>query len=204
MKKFNVLASLAFIIMYGCNKDKYTMPYDYFLYLSILDASGNNLAKGIDCYVWDSEEGKRSELVSNDGGVVKPDLYTLEVVFPEPCMDTYHPQPLPGVYSYDEHVPELAVHKIDDDYFLYLRTNSNYEESACSKPAEMLIFKLKCSYIFDDDVVHEIVTYWKEGNKPTHSRLCYRIELDGKETTEEIVYEYHNQTSRATIILKSR
>jgi len=211
MKKFHLAILMIFTIMCSCNKDnRYDnigyndLPYyDYFLYLSIQDASGNNIAKGIDCYVWDSEAGKMSEVISNDGGVVKPDLYTLEIVFPDPCMDVYHPQSLPGVVSYDEYVPVLAVHPIDDDYFLYLRTSSNINKN-CPNPAEMLVFKLKCPYMFGDDAVHEIVTYWKEGNKPTNSRLCYRVALDGKDSTEEFIYEDHNQRSRATLKLRDR
>jgi len=120
----------------------------------------------------------------------------LEIVFPDPCMDVYHPQPLPGV-SFDEHVPTLAVHPIDDDYFLLLNTGSPFNKN-CPNPAETLIFKLKCPYMFGDDAVHDIVTYWKEGNKPTNSRLCYRVELDGN-STEEFIYEDHNQISRGTL-----
>ena len=199
---------MIFTIMCSCNKERvyYDLPYfDYFLYLRILDASGNNIAKGIDCYVWDSETGKDSEVVSNDGGgEVKPDLYTMEVVFPEPCMDPYNPALVPGAISFDVTGPTLAVHKFDNDYYLFLDTSTNRQEEDACPPAEMLTFKLKCPYMFGDDAVHDIVTYWKEGNVPTNSRVCYRVVLDGKDSTEEVIYEDHNQRSRATIKIGDR
>ena len=87
----------------------------------------------------------------------------------------------------------------NDDYFVLETMTWIFDE--CPHPAEMLTFKLSCPSVFDNDIVHEIVTYWKESKKATGIRLCYRIELDGKECTEEITHEQHNQISRITIIL---
>jgi len=138
--------------------------------MAILDASGNDLVKGID--------------VVNEV-IVKPDFYTLEVVS-EPLVPNY------SLYPY----PSLEVYIYYNHYYLLLRTSSNRNY----KPASKLIFKLKCPHIFGDDNVHEVVTYWKAGNKPTKSRICYLIELEGKEFTQ-ITYEEYKQLSRATIVL---
>ena len=192
------------VILCSCTTDKGpSLPFfHYILRLSILDASGNDLVKGIVCNAWDSEKGQMSELDS-DFGSVKPDLYKLEVVFPEPWMDVYHRTPTPGAIL-DRIVPTLAVHIIDDYYYLYLETSSDrYDDKERSRAAEMLTFKLTCPYIFGNNAIHEIVTYWKEGNKPTNSRVCYRIEIGGN-TFTEIKHQNREQVSEAQVTIAGR
>jgi len=195
MKKIKLTGLLALALMCSCKIDKkYDLPYyDYYLRLSILDAAGNDIVKRIGLLDGQSLDGFFW------GATVKPDLYTMEVVFPEPCMDIYHPQPMEGVI-YDECVPKLAVDILGDNYYLVLRTISDHHDE-CPNPAKTLTFKLKCPELFGDDSTHEIVTYWKEGN--TQCRLCYRFELDGKEYTQ-ISYEQYDQISCATVILDDK
>ena len=183
----------------SCNKEKHANVYDYYLYLSIKDASGNDLVKGIGSDWLQSQPVGFVPSEGPTGGIVVPDLYTLEIVYPKTCMDLFIPPP--GVIL-AETTPKLGVQCTDDIYYLYLRTASP-NSNECSDPAKKLSFKLKCPRVFGDDAVYDIVTYWKEGNKPTLSRICYRIELDGNESTE-ITYEEYNQISRATVILEDK
>ena len=201
MKTIKLVIFLIIIIMSSCiknNKNGVSL-FEYTLFINIQDLSGNDLLKGI---------GFEDSNPANEpfGRYVKLDLYTLEVVFPEPCMDIYHPKPQYGVIL-DDFFPKLSIsiNGIASDYindnvsYLALSTQS-WINDECSKPAEMLIFKISCAYIFGNDAEHEIVTYWKKGREITNSRICYRIELEGKEFTE-ITYLWQNQMSKATIIL---
>jgi len=75
----------------------------------------------------------------------------------------------------------------------------------------MLTYKLKCPYVFGDEAVHEIVTYWdipktKSGDGSVYAK-CNRIEFEGKVITP-ITYEYslnkYVYISYATIVLAGR
>lgn len=141
---------------------------------------GNDLVKGIEV---DSGSSR-----AHFGPEIKPELYTLKIICPGLCMNIYNPQPYIQVERSDINYLVFVVYIINNDECPYANT---------------LTYKLNCPYIFGDDAVHELVTYWKEGNKPTKSCICYRIELDGKESVEEIEYK-RNQTSRATLKLGGR
>ena len=201
MKTIKLITLLVLAIMCSCTQpdrcSNCSVPfYDYQLFLRILDASGNNLVQEMEL---DWTHPDQAEIL----GRIKTDLYTLDIVFPEPCMDIYEYHKHSGAYEPAEFVPILSLNIHDYYYYLALRTQSMILDW-CPNPAEMLTFKLSCPDVFGDNAVHEIVTYWKEGNKPTNSRICYRIELDGIAFTEEITYEQYNQISRATVILESR
>jgi hypothetical protein len=199
--KFTCILLIIICSYNSCNKgNKYVVGgYDYYLLLNIQDALETDLVKGIGSDWLQSQPVGFVPSEGPTGGIVIPDLYKMDIVYPKSCMDIFIPPP--GVIL-AETTPKLGVQCIDDIYYLYLRTRSHYNDE-CRNPAENLTFKLKCPRVFGDDAVHDIITYWKEGNKPTLSRICYRIELDGNESTE-IIYEDYHQISRAIITLENK
>ena len=157
---------------------------------------GNDLVKGI--------EVDYGNITAHFGPMIKSDLYTFEIIYPDLCMDVYYHH-----YNGSGYIPaDIGNHPpvqiVEKDSYYYLVFDVGARTNDGCPDANTLIFKLSCPYIFGDDAVHEFVTYWKEDNAPTNSRLCYRIELDGTESIEEIAYELHNQISRATVILGER
>ena len=188
--------------------------YIHCLYLSFLDTSGNDLIKGIG-YDWFQPEGDESgEIASREkerGGLVKPDLYTLDVVFPDGIENPWYPKPQPGVIL-EPRTPYMGVWKRTSDhppydpkgYYLTFSTSS-YREFVFQQPfAEKITFRVKCPYVFGDDATHDIVTWWvHERQDYALGTKCYRVEFDGKEYTQ-ITYEYGDQMSLATVVLESR
>jgi len=172
---FGVLA----IMCSTCTKKNYCTELInlHVLFLGVQDVDGNDLVKGIEVV-----GGNAS---AHWGPEIKSDLYTLTIIYPDLCM-----------YPIPENLPPVQVVESESCFYLVFDVfTSNVND--CPN-ADMLTYKLKCSYIFGDDSFHEMVTYWKEGNKPTNSHICYRIDLDGKESNEEIVYE-RNQISITTV-----
>jgi hypothetical protein len=127
-------------------------------------------------------------------------LHTLEeVVYTEPCMDSY-PSPKPLYGSVNE--PECIIQKKDGHHYMHIDIISNHSKN-CSSTARMITFQLTCPYLFGDDNIHEIETYWIQENQGRvgYSK-CYRIVMGDRDITS-IVYEGKgvNVESVATITL---
>ena len=187
--------------------------YIHILYLSFQDASGNDLVKGIEFNAWDRINGVEITGREEDmGGAVKPELYSLEYVYEDRNQD-------PSKQRHSGNHPITALNKgvgLNEAYpevnsaYDYLQfythsTNSLYYEIFEGRNvkvpfAENITIKLKCHYLFGDNVVHEIVTLWEKPTIGVYSK-CYRIKFGGKEFTE-IIYENYNQYSIATVILE--
>lgn len=195
------------LITDSCNDDKdkirYTgglLPtYSYdCIHLSIQDASGNDLVKGIE-YDWFQSDVPEEEV---SYGTIKRDEYTLDIVyFPDSMMSPYVTRKInsarPDFIRSDllsENVPTLRLKKIDGIYFLEFHEYSNYTYDSGKKklpPANKITFNLTCPYIFGDNTIHEIATYWKpkfnknyyQSDKLTdeYYQTCYCITLDGNE-----------------------
>jgi len=204
MKILKLVSGLLFlaIMCASCNKWGAVpgLGYDYYLYLSVQDASGNDLVKEID---W---------AYTPNGGRVEPDVYTLDVVYPDKYMDivwTQNNVRIKGVIP-DPMYYELGYATKDTyttggpigDYACLLFhpqfTHCTFYDKKLP-PADKIIYQLKCPYIFGDDKVYEIVTYWKPTGK--REQTCYRMEFDGKEFTEITYAGNHNQFSFATVVL---
>ena len=208
MKSIKLLILLVVVATVSCDEfvetDNDVFAYYHLLYLSIKDASGNDLVKGIGLESWRGETEEEAT-----GGIVMPDLYTLEYIFPNHWQSQSF-----GHYSrfsfingkvFKEANPELK----HDDYDLlqfYVYTHSvHYGYGIVVKVpfAEKVTFKLKCPYIFGNDTEHEIVTWWKRSEKSSNAALCYRIELGGKEFTK-ITYSPNEDISCATVIWEDK
>ena len=197
MKTKTLNSLLIFIMMYNlssCDFKKGDFPHDlphtgYSLFLRFQDTSGNDLIQGIDY----------------SSGVVNSDLYTLNIVFSEPCntydTDIFNFPPKPGFFP-DNNFPKLLIgnssghsHLIID---FILPTNDCPEE-------KMVTYKLKCPYIFGDDNVHELVAYWNFSKVSSFctSADCYSAEFDGKEfIPTRIEDNFWAPTSLITVLLK--
>ena len=64
----------------------------------------------------------------------------------------------------------------------------------------MLTYKIKCPYIFGDDAVHELVTYWEIPNERNPSAKCYRITFEGNEVTPSPMDKYDYNYTAAIIL----
>jgi len=220
--------------------------YNYTLYLNIQDTSGTDLIKGIGCEYSDSSSIERfielgyavfnsdifyTEEFDTIGGfagiLVKKDLYSLEVIYPEPCQDfaLFHREPvlyhegfrgyMEPFFTYEKKEPLLGAGKFNDQYYLFfdLKTSENYidgygnhiEEYENCPSAGKITLNLSCPYIFGDDAVHEIVTWWEPtdigSNIFFRNQICTHIEFDGQ-VSSKIKYEYHyTQVSFATVTI---
>ena len=211
MKSIKLMVLLAVVVAVSCKKNDETYnveyrEYFYSLYLSFQDAAGNDLVKGIGFQSFGNDTEDES-----DRGAVKSDLYTSEVVFPN------HWQSQSLRHREVHFVKGKALKKAypalkysDYDYLsfmVYGLAVQYYYGIVVRVPfAEKITFKLKCPYIFGDEVEHELVTWWKEKTKEEERysiALCYRIELGGKEFTE-INYSDDGYVSMATVVWESK
>jgi len=162
------------------------------IFLSFQNVSGNDLVKGMNF----------SGYMTDPGGFVKDELYTLEYVLPHFQSDRM----------------SLLKGKSFSKIFPELNGNYDYLYFAINNGDEKITIKLTCTHVFGDDTVHEIVTWWKKTERL--GALCYRIEFGGKEYnkisyiyddfgtikdglggTEVIKIENYRTYSVATIIL---
>jgi len=166
MKALILTGSLLLILCSNSCKNSKS-PWYYSLMISIQDASGNDLIKGIAYY-----PNPENILV----GIVKPDVYTLNVS--EPCCIK---------------VKSLPLRIYENNYFI------GYYDGF-SDPTEVITFSMICSYIFKNDEEYEIITYWSPVSKKRQRMKCYRIDFDGKEYIPTLSNDY-DSFSVATIIL---
>lgn len=179
----------------GCNPINPPYSYDILL-LGLQSASGIDLLKGIDIDKWWPDSVPKEEA---EAGRVISD-YTLDFVYPDLLMSPWETNKIWTKRSGDRPdkqylYPEPWVQKWDDFggyYYLFFQFGSNraFDDKTFS-PADKITIKLRCPYIFGDDKVHEIDTYWKIDYSGIPQELideysnsfCYRIEFDGKEYT---------------------
>jgi len=213
MKTIKLICLLSLFVICGCNnstmnsdtdekgpKKSDDLYYMYSLYVNIQDASGVDLIRGIESEDWCSncDEGI---------GTVKKDFYSLEVVFPVPCQDSYalHNKPRVG-YIPDELTPKLGLRKLNNRYYLEFSTNTfvnPWGEYENCPPAEKITLKLTCPFLFGDDISREIVTFWQESKIVIGKQLCSKIEIEGYTVSSQIEYD-KSQNSVASVILKTK
>jgi len=164
--------------------------YTYTLYLNILDASGNDRIKGIE--IVDTTNNFAFYDAEHSLVPIKHDLYTLDIVFPEGSTNLYIVEPLSGGQPMNH--PELFLYNrngynyIGIDVASYKFTWPDLEEII--PPVGKFVFQVTCPYIFGDEAVHEIVTWWEldpNFSKNYENELtpiyCHSIEFENKEIT---------------------
>lgn len=195
---------LLVIVMLCCSCPKGGDPFnppdfDHYLCISFQDASGNDLVKGIgfdDSYVLSGMGYPDGYDEENTAGIVKPELYTMGVIFGRECEDGRAPMYKTPDAIYDRQSPVLGLVVADGKYYLNLRQFS-VKSKKCLVFERTISFKLTCPYVFGDDKEREIVTFWETNNVKSIS--CYRIKLGNQEITD-IIHEF-NGLHKATIIL---
>lgn len=206
MKVLKVIAfvGLIFINFSSCDlfSDHEPEFVVYNLGLSFRDASDNDLVKGIELDEW----AYSNEVAMKDApwGVVKRDLYVLDIVIAIPCKhwnnETYNTADRAGV-AYDANRPILGM-KMYNDRSYYLTNNFRLPVNDCPEE-KILTYKLKCPYLFGDEMIHEFVTYWdipKGKSENQHFAKCYRIEFEGNEVAPGSLDKYE-LANTANIIL---
>ena len=75
----------------------------------------------------------------------------------------------------------------DDRYYLWFSTFTYNRECPYAK---WITFKMSCPFIFGDDQVHEIVTFWREIETFRHiySYQCNRVEVDSVEYISDYIF----------------
>jgi len=142
----------------------------------------------------DHPEGFSKE---NTSGEVKKELYTLDVVFGKKCEDSYYAHYHSGAVFPAPKFPKLGIIIIDGKYHLSFREQS--VKSECFATERKITFNLTCPYVFGDEKIHEIATFWKTDKIESFNIECYKIVFDGKEITE--VFDRFNHNFEANIIL---
>ena len=185
MKTLKMLSIVALIMLLSCESSSHTEPefVGYNLYFNFQDSSGNDLVKGIE--------------IDASSGAIENSLYTLDIMISEPCWnwdnDIYNAPARPGFEPYINR-PKFGL-SIHNDYS-YLTSQFSLPLNDCPKQ-EILTYKIKCPYIFGDDAVHELVTFWNIPNERNPSAQCYRIEFEDHEIipTSMENYEYNYKAS---------
>jgi len=198
-RSFIFLLLISLFIFYHCTKEIESgdnvlynacpfYTYDL-LRISFINSSGNDLIKGIE-YDWFRSDSIPEQEAT--GGEIKRDLYSLEFIYPDTLMDPFKPNMYIIYTPNDDYCrPKLGLMKMPETGIYCLGFNlisfdgSLWQEDLLP-PADKISIKLKCPYIFGDDIVHEIDTYWEPckdllgGKWNKH----VRIDFDGKEVKD--------------------
>jgi len=176
MKTSKIVGLLTFIIINFSTCDLLFRHHDhmsesvvYNLGLNFQDGAGNDLVEGIGLEEW---------------GHVIPDLYVLDIILSEPCEnwdnEVYNTPARPG-FRPTAYRPQFVMQRYTDD--CYLTNRFGVPVGDCPEE-KILTYKLKVPYVFGDEAVHEIVTYWdipKKKSDYAYYAKCNRIEFEGKE-----------------------
>ena len=201
--------------------------YQHMVWLSFQDAFGNDLLEGLgfdiredsgqrefvtgtgERLTWDDGETfiynpvtKEFSIVKLEclGGAVKPEFYTLDIVFEYGILNPW--KPVNTFYVTYDSYPKITLSSIGEwssfkaisDYFYLMFEASSYkyadfveallygQSTKDCEFAEKITFRLTCPYIFGDNEAHDIVTWWELHEYYT---TCYRIEYGGKELSVE-------------------
>ena len=179
------------------------------LLLSFQSKSGKDLVKGIKFWGPGGTYGANYDIKTGGKtdawGIVKKEVYTMERIYEDIDLDKSNfPIGLRKGKPFSKNYPEL-----NGNYdYLYFQTDGRGSGNVISSEypfydegypfREKATFKLTCPYMFGDNKVHIIDTWWKPGEDTyvknekipgTWCPICYRIEVDGKEITE-IAYIY--------------
>ena len=155
----------------------------YSLSFIFQDAEGNNLAEGIDLYDWIPSDKPQEQATSGQVADCKIDII-LSKQSDKYNNEHYHLIE-PGMIDYEPYTPILMYQRYNGQILLGNRFHiyMDYVE-----PQEKLTYKITCPYIFGDNEIHVITTYWKKelGESILHSYYpeCYMVEFDGKVITD--------------------
>ena len=175
--KLMVLLTLAMIFISCMDRDVLPPHINRNVFLSFQDVSGNDLVSGIECNYFNNDPFY---------GEIKKELIDLYIFYD-------------GIYLLSGWATghnTVSINKKHDNYcYVGLHFNHGKHYPFINK----VVYRLRCFYIFGDNNLHEIITYWKS-EKEMINHICYRIEFEGKEYTQINYDEY--KFSVATIVLE--
>lgn len=171
----------------------------YNLGLSFQDVSGKDLVKGIGLEEWSAG----TSMEGATWGSVNADLYVLDIIFSEPCENwdnkIYNSPARPGF------IPDVNRPKFLMDIYngnCHLTNSFAYPADDCPEQ-KMLTYKLKIPYVFGDEAVHELVTYWDIPNKKSSLNSyakCNRIVFEGNEIIPQALTDkYGNYVAKIVL-----
>ena len=175
MKTIKLMSILALVLFCSCKQNgKNVNPIaQYVLFLSVQDKQGTDRIEGI----FDEPDISPDDNFVYGAKPLNSELYEYDLIYPNPCMDPRWASP--------EYKLKLEIIHAHDRYYLIFNELSVITNCPV---ADKVTFKLKCPYIFKDDVVHEIVTYWQNselylsnGNMECCLNKFIRMEFDGVE-----------------------
>ena len=199
MKAIKLICGLLFVatICGSCKKDIRTkepvMDVQYLL-LSFKDAQGNDLVKGIKFDAWHNG-GYVTGGDDDIGGTVNSGIFILNLAYDDEVKRFSSSLKIDLIKGGFEESYFTGIKNDDNDDLLFIIPALNTTRSE-----KKVTLKLKCSYLFGDDAVHDIVTWWKPEENMRKS-FCYRIEYGGKEFTGIDNVKTNPHFSIATIIL---
>ena len=167
MKKIKLIGLLFVLVLYSNSCLNSKPQWDYDLWLRIQDTSGNDLVKDIEY------EPHTSDV---SGGIVKHEVYSL-------FLDV-------NCCGLKE---DMLLAK--DGYSYQIGILSAIPPT-CTRQ-KVITYNLKCSYIFGNNDIHKIISYW---NYNGSDNICQRIEINGNEFTQ-VIYDERLCGFVATIIL---
>jgi hypothetical protein len=151
------------------------------------DAEGNNLAEGIDLEDWTPVDVPKEQ--ATFGQVVSD--YKLDIILSKQS-DKFN--------STNEYYHPILIYTKTDDCICI--GNNLILYTGLAEPQNKLTYHITCPYIFGDEEIHVITTYWKElGNKhnATYLAECYMVEFDGQ-TITDIRHDPTNRTYRENYV----
>jgi hypothetical protein len=179
----NYLAVISIVVILiavpfnNCSRLEPNSPpcHEYLLLLTIHDVHGRDILQ--DMPIQDSFSPGATIIPDKYGwdGVVKPELYKLDIVLPELCFVSKKP----ATQKTDK---KLIMSKLHNNFYLGFCEKST---PSCP-PVETITFKLTCPFIFGDSSEHIIISNWNSSGKFRTSdnfprNECYSITVDGKE-----------------------
>ncbi|MDH6356317.1 hypothetical protein [Parabacteroides sp. PF5-9] len=162
--------------------------YSHLIWISFQDTLGNDLLEGSE-FVWSNYEIYET---------AKPEFYTLDIVFKDQSLNPWwyqQGQMIGGGDRFDNKYPRLYLSNgewfsppdslISPDYhylkFLTGSISHKCDLDSCWKAefTEKITFKLTCPYLFGDDEIHHIITWWNLLGE--YNTICTGVAYNGQE-----------------------
>ena len=176
MKHFNIVSiGLLTLLLSSCgdyiNGHRMGDRMSYSLSFHFQDSEGNDLSKGVD----------HGEILVNSD-------YKLDIILSKQSelWDNKIYQPVnedPSVI-YDDHSPKLVYLDLNGQAYI---GNQFTLYTGLVDHQKILTYQITCPYIFGDDDVHFLTTYWRDLGEKYNTEYfveCYKVEFEGQVITD--------------------
>ena len=169
----------------------------YDIAISFKDSDGNDVVKPLVDEQWTSDP-------THDGWIreINPEKYHLDVIYSNPPdwydNSIYNRRAYPGFIP-DVHTCDFRGFRNSQNTSVspwYLRHyNNSHRIDLWGEEVQDLTFEITCPTIFGDESIHEVETYWEQGEKPVvykSNAVCTKVLFAGKEYTPQKQVEVFN------------